>query len=219
MQREEVYNEDNKADYVKDSPIDKNAKALAAVIAEIKTLAAKQTSGFDDKRQAFEMLGAATDDLEDIMERINLAARASADEVEGIEEKFRLPYKPSIENLIAKANSFAADAPAYEAKLIEQELPADFIEILTTRTAIVETAADRTDSATEKHGGATAALKDAFRRGMAISKKHDALVKLKYRDNPQKLGAWTIASHLERRPKPAHTENKIEDKKDSGEEK
>jgi hypothetical protein len=53
------------------------------------------------------------------------------------------------------------------------------------------------------HAEATGGLNASFRKAMALSSKRDKRVRMKYRDNPAKLAAWTVASHLERTPKKA----------------
>jgi hypothetical protein len=57
------------------------------------------------------------------------------------------------------------------------------------------------ESAMEGHAEAAGAIDALFRDMMAQSRKRSAIVKIKYRDNPGKLAAWTVASHLESAPK------------------
>ena len=57
------------------------------------------------------------------------------------------------------------------------------------------------ESASEEHAEAVGTLDALFREMMALSAQRSALVKLKYRNNPGKLAAWTVASHLEAAPK------------------
>lgn len=198
--REDVFMKDNAADFPADSPGDKTANVFADLITEIQTLAANQISGFDDKRQAFDNVEDARDNLIEDLEQINLAAKAFADEVNGIENKFRMPRKPTNQTLLATARSFAADAVEHQAKFIEYGLPVDFLADLQADIAAFETASASADSAEESHAEATGGLADAFRRGTALSKKLAAIVKIKYRDNAGKLASFVVASHLERAP-------------------
>ena len=68
-----------------------------------------------------------------------------------------------------------------------------------------QTARDQADSAGEDYGEAVGALDALFRELMEHSRQRAALVKLKYRNNPGKLAAWAIASHLEQPPKKKET--------------
>lgn len=200
-QREDVFMKDNASDFPADSPGDLTAKALANIINEIQTLAAEQVSGFDDKRQAFDNLEDARDDLFDDLRLINLAAKALANEINGIEEKFRMPRKPTDGILLATARSFAADAVQYRNQFIEYGLEADFLTDLQDDIVAFESAADAADSAEESHAEATGALYEAFRQAKVKSEKLGAIVKIKYRNDAGKLAAYVVASHLERAPK------------------
>lgn len=200
FQRESVFMSDNAAGFPANTPGNKKAKELAALITEIQTLDATQTSGFDDKRQSHAVKDTAEDNLREDLEMINFAAKAFADEVPGAEEKFRLPRSQNEQVLLAKARSFLADAEPLEAKFIECGLPADFLADLQADITAFEQAAAAADSAGEAHSAATGALADAFKRGMSLSGKLGSIVKIKYRDNAGKLAAWTTASHLERAP-------------------
>lgn len=199
FKREQVFYADSAADFASATAgamMDK-----AALIAEIERLAAEQISGFDDKRQAFDRLENARDNVEEDLEQINFAARAADDELENLAAKFRLPYRFTDETLMATARSFQTDASPHRAAFVELGLPDDFLVDLANDIAAFETAANASDSALEEHAQATGALNDSFRRGMEQSKKQDAVVRIKYRNAPGKLAAWTVASHLERAPK------------------
>lgn len=201
FKRENVFMSDNAADFPLNSPGDKIAKQQTTLIAEIQTLAAEQISGYDDKAQAFANLEAARDNVDEDLEQINLAAIALADDIPGIDSKFRLPRKPSDETLLATARSFHADAAPHAEKFVECGLDAVFLADLQADIDAFEQAAAAADSAAAGHAGATSMLADAFKRGMVMSRKLNSIVKIKYRDNAGKLGAWTVASHLERAPK------------------
>lgn len=206
FQRESAFMTDHAADFPKDSPGEKTAKQLADLISEIQTRAAAQISGFDDKAQAFALAKAARKNLVDDLKQMNLAAKAVAGEIAGIENKFRLPRRTTNATLSATARSFHADAAPHEAKFIEYGLPADFLADLQADIDAFEQAAATADSAGESHAEATGALAAAFKSGMALTRKLEAIVKIKYRDNAGKLAAWTVASHLERAPKPPKVE-------------
>jgi hypothetical protein len=207
FQRESTFMNDNAADFPLNTPGNKKAKELATLIAEIQTLDAAQTSGFDDQRQSHAVKDTAEDNLREDLEMINFAAKAFADEVPGAEEKFRLPRSQNEQVLLAKARSFLADAEPLEAKFIECGLPADFLADLLADITAFEQAAAAADSAGGAHSAATGALVDAFNRGMSLSRKLGSIVKIKHRDDVGKLAAWTTASHLERSP-----EKKVEPK-------
>lgn len=201
FQRQSVFMNDSDADFPLNSPGNKAARELATLIAEIQTLNAQQTSGYDDKRQSHTVKDAAEDNLREDLEQINFAAKAFGDEMPGAEEKFRLPRSQNEQVLLAKARSFLTDAEPLEAKFIEYGLAADFLADLQADIDAFEQAAASADSATEEHAEATGALNNAFKRGMALTRKLESIVKIKYRDNAGKLASFVVASHLERAPK------------------
>ncbi len=219
FQRQDVYMKDSAADFPKNSSGDRAAVALAAVIAEMQTLDAQQTSGFDDKRQAYETKANALDVIDDLLEQMSLAAVAIGETIEGFEEKFRLPRKLTQAVKLAKARSFLADAPPHEAEFIAEGLDDDFLAQLQAAIPHFEETAAAADSAEELHAGATGALNNAAGRGMLISKRLDAAVRLKYRDNSAKLAAWTVASHLDRAPQRAKQSKAAKDTPEPDEEK
>lgn len=201
--REDVFMTENAADFPAGSPGAVVTGQIKANTAQILTADAEQTSGFDDKNQALAVKGDDRDVLIDNLESIVLAAKGIGDEIPGIAEKYRMPEARSDQNLIAKANSFYADSEADEAKFIEFGLEEDFRAELKTAREEFETSADAADAALEEHSEATGTLDTLFRETMILSRKREAIVKIKYRNNPGKLAAWTVASHLERPPKKA----------------
>ena len=56
------------------------------------------------------------------------------------------------------------------------------------------------------HVAASAAMDDAFDRGMDLLRKLDAIMHNKYANNAGVLAEWTTASHVERAPKRAKPE-------------
>lgn len=200
FQREARFMADNAADFPDNSPGDKAANLQIAVIAEIENYAAQQISGMDSSRQETSVKDDYLDDLIEMIRDINRAANAFADEVRGIESKFRLPRSRSQQNIVSTAQSFHTDASPLKAKFIEYGMEGDFLEDLQATINHVKNRDAQADSAAGQQTAATGGLIDAISRGMDISRKLDAIVKIKYRSNPSKLAAWATASHLERSP-------------------
>lgn len=202
FKREDVFMADSAADFPDKSKGDKLKIKAAALTAQIEAAAAEQTSEGDSLAQAFEQLENSREDLTEDLEILNYSARLIADDVDGIEEKFRRPYRLSDENLLAKARAALADVPEYQEALTEDgELPEDFLTDLADDLAAFETAREAASSALETRGSARSTLDDLTRQRMNVSRAITAFVKLKYRNNPGKRAAWEIASHLERPPR------------------
>lgn len=200
FQRESRFMADFAADFPTNSPGNKTATELNDIIAEVEDFAAQQISGRDSARQETSVKDDHFDDLMEIIINMNRAANAFAEEVPGANQKFRMPRPRSQPNVIATAQSFLSDAQPLKTKFIEYGLEADFLEDLQATMTAVKNRASEADSAEGLQTGATGGLIDALPRGMDVSRKLDAIVKIKYRNNPSMLAAWTTASHLERAP-------------------
>jgi hypothetical protein len=201
LEREEVFLKDNIADFPAASPGEKALAELSAVIAEIRRLAAEQVSGASSARQHISVKDEEVDALMQLISHINRAAKAFEGEIPGSDLKFRLPRNRSEQNILATARAFLADAEPLKAKFIEYGLAADFLAQLQALIEAVDERGAAADSAGEQKSGATGGLAEAVRNGMKISRRLDAIVRIKYADNAAKLAAWTTASHLERAPK------------------
>ena len=208
IDRERVFVTDNNADFPKDSPVDKISLIINAKATEVLARDAALVSALGDKSQAMAIKDDDRDILLDMFRDVVGGAIGIGDTAEpGITAKFKMPHPRTEQNIIAKADSIFADtAPPLEAKFIEVGLDANFrANIITAKTAF-QTSRDNADSAAEEHGEAVGALDALIREMMELSRQRSALVKLKYKNNPGKLAAWAIASHLEqppKKPKPA----------------
>lgn len=200
FEREKMFMADNATDFPSGETGAVTAAALSAVIAEIHILAARQVSGASTSAMAFGNQEDALDDLIASIRKMNLAARGFDDEIPGSRDQFRMPRNRSLQNILATARAFHADATPISAKFEEYGLRGTFLDDLQAAIVAVETAAQSADSNVGQRAAATGGLFDAARRGLFLSRKLNSIVRIKYADNPAKLSAWTVASHLERAP-------------------
>lgn len=208
---EEVFITGNAADFPAGSSVDDWTQLINAEKAKILKFDAAQTSGSDDRRRAQEIYENRRDEYVDLLEEYVLAADIVDDEIEGTAAKFKMPRPRTDQNLIAKGASFHADSDTIEAKLEKAGLRAGGrASLLTMRDAFQQAALDH-DAATEHRAEATGGMNDSFRKIMHYSRRRDKGVRMKYRNNPAKLAAWTVASHLDRAP-----QRKKDEKKDGG---
>ena len=201
IDREDVMIEDNKADFPVGSKVAELTTQIAAEKARFIAFDAQQMSGFAGKRGAQDIYNDQRDDLVDLLEEYELAAAALDGERPGTAERFRMPRPRTDDNYIAAATSFFNDSADIADELEEAGLRTGGRAMLVTfRDAFRQTAAER-DSSEEEHAEATGGMNDAMQKMMNYSRSRDKFVRLKYRNNPAKLAAWTVASHLERAPK------------------
>lgn len=202
IDRERVFVTDNAADFPKDSPVDVISDIINAKAIDTLARDADLAAAFGGKSQAMSIKGDRRDNLLEAFREIVLGARAIGNAaVPGITARFKMPEPRSEQNLLATADAFHADTAALEQQFIDVGLDADFRAALITAKNDFQSARDEADSAAEEHGEAVGALDALMREMMAHSRQRAAMVKLKYKNNPGKLAAWAIASHLESAPK------------------
>jgi len=202
FERQEAFMVDNAADFAVGSVGNTAAVVNRAIIAEMNALAAEQVSGGSSAAQAVGNKDEDLDELWQMMKNMNRAANAFEDEIEGGDLKFRLPRNRSEQNVLATARAFYADSESLVETFVEYGLSQRFREALGEKIASITEQGSNADSSIEQRAGATGGLLDAAQRGMANSRKLDAIVRIKYASNAQKLAAWTVAAHLDRAPKP-----------------
>jgi hypothetical protein len=201
LNREDVFVVDNDADFSAGSPVALLTEEINVERQKILQLDADQTTGFADKRAAQENYEDARDRLVDMLDKFVLAASIVNDDIPGTAAKFKNSYPRTDQKLIARATSFHAESAGIDEQMKDAGLDAgDRALLLTTRDEFQQQAA-RHDSAEEHHAEATGGLIASFRKAMALSARRDKRIRMKYRSNPAKLAAWTVASHLDRAPK------------------
>ena len=162
--------------------------------------AAGQTGGADSKAQHIENKTDDLNELKELMQMLDRAADALADDAPGIENLFGLPRNRSEQSILAAARAQYAAAEQYESQLKEYDLPADFRQQMQTLIQNIEAANNQADASGETRSGSTSGLKAVLDRLAALSRKLDAINRNKFRSDPAKMGAWLTASHLEREP-------------------
>lgn len=200
-QAESAFMTDNAGTFAPGSPGGEAAAALASKISEVTQFAGLQSS--QAMRQNISIKGEMLEDLKSFLQKINRAANAMAEEIDGIETLFRMPRRRSEEIWLATARAFHTDSAPFESEFRNYDLPNSFRDDLMTLVNNVEAANNAADIAGEQRGGATAGIAAALRDCGKISRRLNAIVRNKFDGNPQKLAAWEIASHLEAAPKRA----------------
>lgn len=200
LDNEGVFMTDNAADFPAGSPGEIVTSLLGPKMAEARVLDAALIVELGEKRAAQEGKEETREEVVNVLRDFARAAIGIGSEVPGLSAQFRVPDNRSDDNLIAAATAFYDASAPHEAKF--EELLGDKCrtELTKKRDAFMAARAEW-DSAVAEHAGAVGALDALFREMMSLSRKRDAIVRLKYRNDPGKLAAWTVASHLERAPK------------------
>jgi hypothetical protein len=176
---------------------------LLPIIDQLAQIAGEQISTRGDYSQAIEIKGDARDILFVMLRDISDLATALAYEINGLEEKFRMPRNRRDQNLIAAGRAFAADAAAFEDEFIGYGLSATFIADLVAATDAFEQSLVPANVSGQEKTGKTAAAAPLVNDGMIIVRRLTPVVRKKYRNSAANSAAWEFARHVERTlPKP-----------------
>jgi len=121
----------------------------------------------------------------------------------GVEDEFPYPPRNNYEALVQMVGVYATNALPLKADLIAHELAADFLEDLAADKAAFQSAIAERGNAVAGHIAADRELDDALARGVEIVRKLTSLMKVRYANNPGKLGEWAAATHIECAPRRA----------------
>lgn len=189
----------NKADFPAASPGGRVAAAIDAVINDILADAGAQSSDAASRKVAVKDEDFVK--FKKLMRQMARAGDALAEEIEGFEELFNLPYGDAEEVWLAKGRAFHANSENYEDEIQEYISTPNFRTALMAFITKIEAVSTDKDIAEEERGGATGSLKAKFRELGRLGRKANSIVLNKYEDDPKKLAEWAIASHLDAAPK------------------
>jgi hypothetical protein len=195
--RVQIFTSERAASFTAGSLGAEMSEEINAVVQTLSDALASQTSGLNSAQQATAAREAARQTLRAEMQAITRTARAMALDTPGLENKFRLPRSGSDQALLAAARAFLTDAVPLKAEFIRHELPATFIDDLRAHAAALERAMGEQNTNRGAHVGATASIESVIERGMNATRKLDAIVRNKFRDDPAALAAWESARHVE----------------------
>lgn len=199
--RMQGFGEAHKTDFAPTSLATQLFATLAGAITKLDTNASKHVSSRGTVLQGTATRGEARDVLRERMDAIRRTARVMAQEIPGLEDKFRIPPVGNDQLLLTAARSFLTDATPLSAQFIAHELPADFLQKLTDAISALEAAMSEQSSGTGNAAAARAVIEETIDQGMDTKRKLDAIMKNKYANNAAVLAEWESASHIERAPK------------------
>jgi hypothetical protein len=194
--------QENKNDFTGNTFATAQIAALKVKVAESNEASEEQIASDGNARAFYDIAEDANEKLKDIMDDVIDFAVTLADEIEGIEEKFRRVRTGGKRGRIARARVFAAEAEPHKALFIGRGLEGNFIEALNTNADALEQALANAVSETGKRVGSTDKKRLSIKDASKIVTSLDPIVRKRYRDNPAKLAAWIFASHVQRDAQP-----------------
>lgn len=166
------------------------------VIAKLEEYLAAQTSGA--RGQAVEQKSVLVAAIKRKMKEYSAAARALDLDDAGFRRLFRVPNGDGAQEVIANGREFVEEAVKHKTEFARFGLTDADAAALEEDLDDLESAAAAKAGAHSEKVGASAGIDDEIERGMKAEKFLDALLKIVYRNNAAKLGAWKTARHIRR---------------------
>jgi hypothetical protein len=160
-----------------------------------------QDSGNADFRSGTRTRREAANALLDQMRPINhMARKLPRAEYPGVRELFRMPRSNGYAAILSRANSFIDAVGPIKATFVDRGLPADFDELLGEAIAEVSSAANTRNMGRAEQKGGTTALDAKAAEGLMYLGELDSILSYLYRNDPELLGAWKSACHVQSDP-------------------
>lgn len=131
----------------------------------------------------------------------NLSFDSSSRKKPGFEKNFPAPSGKDDNELLTDARAVAAKAIEFKTDFTGRGFKTEFLESGADRVEAFETALGTTNTARSSRGEAVGSKRTAYGQADEFFDTLDDFIRNFYRDQPQKLAAWRIATHIERSPK------------------
>jgi len=138
--RSDDFLQENKSDFTANAFATAQIAALNDKVDEIGDEREEQISSDGGARQNYEIAEDANDELKEAMRDVADIAVTMGDEIDGIEEKFRLTRTGGKRARIARARAFADDAEPHKEIFVGRGLPGNFITNLRAKADALENA-------------------------------------------------------------------------------
>ena len=119
FQAELAFMNDNIADFPAGSVGEKTMNELSQILVQIFSLLGEQLS--NSTRQQTSIKADKIQQLTEYLQMMNRAAKAMADEIEGVEDLFRMPRRRSNDIIVTTALTFYNDSAPYEAAEVSRK--------------------------------------------------------------------------------------------------
>ena len=175
---------------------------LKAVITQVNTLGGGQESGRGQFRGGASERLRLSKSLRKLMRKISdIGAVLDPAAYPGAREQFRMPRSKTYQDLLNRGQAFLEAVGPIKSAFVERDLPVDFDEQLAGLIAEFTTATQLKASGLADQVQGTAGDRAATLNGVDIVRELDAILKVRYENDPGLYAAWKSASHIERPPR------------------
>jgi len=186
---------------LKDYPVVAPMKdELTAATGTLNDLGADKVTKTGASRDSTLHRGDARDYLTDLMQNITDMWRRIAPKTGGDVNKFRMP-RGGDQDILATAESYAEQVEPLKTEFTKRAFKTDFIETLQAAINDFSQTVNESDAARRERVGTNAAIETPVKTCKMLIGDFDPIVKMHFRDNPQVLAEWLVASHIQRAPK------------------
>jgi hypothetical protein len=186
------------ADMPADSGGREAADGLREAFEEIQAEATTQSGAGDTAKVGTGQRSLARFNLKEWRKALARTADAEARKTAGFDEDFPPPRSESDDTLLTKSRAVAPKAVEKKAVFVKRGMESEYVLAGAALVAAFETALGVTNTALSHKGAATGGKASAYRRAAEFFEDLDIYIRNKYRDQPDKINAWNIASHVER---------------------
>lgn len=145
--------------------------------------------------------GVARRNLYDFLKNLAATAATISRRQTGFNQHFPSPSSKNDAELLSDARAVAPIAVAKKADFMQYGLKEAFIESGNDLINAFETSFAPTDEALASRGAAVGSKREAVEEADDSFADLDRFIRNHYSDQPEKIAAWKIASHIERSPK------------------
>lgn len=159
-------------------------------------------SGFQGESESGTAVRAvARRSIEDYLSTLARTARSLARTMPGFDKNYPPPSNLDDPELLNAARAVAARAIADQAIFEGRGLTLEFLESIDDFIADFDASQDTTNVADGSRGAAVSEKNTAYEQGLNDVDVLNDFIRNFYHNQPAKLAAWKIASHIERSPK------------------
>ena len=174
---------------------------LRAAVERIDEKSASQNAHQDTAQEGTVEKKVARRAIKEFMERYAKTAQTISRRRPGFDENFPMPYGKNDEQLLAAARSVDEKALLERNEFLALGIKLTYLEASAAKIEAFAAALDKSNSATVSRGAAVSGRKNAFDDAEDNFVVIDTYIKNHYDDQPEKLGAWRIATRVERAPR------------------
>ncbi|HQU82155.1 MAG TPA: hypothetical protein PKY59_03470 [Pyrinomonadaceae bacterium] len=170
-------------------------------ITQIETQSTSQTAEEGTAEEGTAERSVARNAVKEFMTRFARTAQVIARRRVGFDENFPMPYGKNDEQLLASARAVADKAQSEREEFTLLGINVAYLQATAGKITAFSDALEKTNAATSSRGAAVSSRKNAFDIADENFEIIDIFIRNQYAEQPEKLSAWRMATHIQRAPK------------------